>query len=999
MNQTERLQKKTLFFVDNNDAIYNTYVDEFSNSNKLDKPTFSIMHQNIQGLLSKLELLTITINDIKEYSNPDVICLTETFLKTNDTLNAKLPNYVLAAYYCRKKRRGGSCIFIKRGIQFEQLNSFGNISVANYIECCSIIVPCSKTIIISIYRPSSNKRHNLNVFFLKLERLLYKCITKYPKKKIILAGDFNINMLEKSYESTRLNDILKNYNLKLHITEPTRKKTCIDLIISNVKNVTGVTLPLYLSDHNTAQILQLFLKVTLNIPNTIFSFKRLYSEENIALFQSYLKSLSFQEVYKHSDINTAFNEFHDLFCLLYKLCFPIVKKKINTKCNLNWITRGLRRCCIAKRKLRFNYYSHSTTVNKKKYQQYNKLFKKCVNAAKRHVNNKYIYNHKNKCIATWNVIDDEINNRPYYCSGNISQLDYENEIITDPEKISNIFNEFFINLTNSKNNNCKNTNLTSLNNSIYLTPTDKNDIEKFIMTLNNTNAEGYDEISTKIVKACRHEISAVLAYLINLSMQTGRFPDKLKVSIVKPLYKKGNKALIDNYRPVTLIPILSKLFEKVLHSKLYSFFLKYNVIAADQYGFQRDKSTTLATFNLVNEILHKINANNYVTALFFDMSKAFDFVSHSLLMEKIEQYGVRGPAYDWTKSYLENRSQTVEISGINMKRTMKTYKSKAKINKYGVPQGSVLGPLLFVIYINDISKITHHRTILFADDITVIVATPKGRSLSEHESEINNVLQLTIEWLNNNNLNININKTNFINFNDINNLKIILNDIVINKIDCTTFLGIDIDNKLNWKNQVERVCNKLNRFSYALGKLTRVASRQAAITAYYAYVESVLRYGVLVWGNSTDANKAFIAQKKCIRAIMMMTPDMSCMPLFKSLKILPLPCLYILEASSFVFQNQSLFRKTKDNTSRNLRNPNALVFDCKPKSARFRKNCYAMCTTIWNKLPCSLKNIKLKHRFKKAIKSWLMQHLFYSMKDYIDHKINECEHCITVNVL
>ncbi|CAK1582037.1 unnamed protein product [Parnassius mnemosyne] len=365
-------------------------------------------------------------------------------------------------------------------------------------------------------------------------------------------------------------------------------------------------------------------------------------------------SLSFSDVYSETEPNAAFNKFHDWLCLLYKLCFPYKKVKLSTKSHLNWISKGIRNSCAKNRVLRKIYYRRKTPQNKHKYKTYSKLLKKCILCSKKTTNKKYVLNSKNTCKATWKVIQDEIDTKPQY-NNHIDFIEYDNEVITFPTQIANTFNNFFIELTNKdiQDNISNNKSNQILNNSIYLSPTDEYDINKVIMTLNNSKSEGFDGICTKVIKACNKEIGRVLAFLINLSMVSGIFPDKLKFSLIKPLFKKDKKSILDNYRPIALVPILSKVYEKIMHTKLTSFFDKYHVLNHSQYGFQRGKSTAHAVFDMVKETLTCLNDNNYTTALFFDMSKAFDFVSHSLLLEKLEKCGIRGTALNWIKTYLQ----------------------------------------------------------------------------------------------------------------------------------------------------------------------------------------------------------------------------------------------------------------------------------------------------------------------------------------------------------
>lgn len=557
-------------------------------------------------------------------------------------------------------------------------------------------------------------------------------------------------------------------------------------------------------------------------------------------------------------------------------------------------------------------------------------------------------------------------------------------------EIASIFNNHYTNFTSvpTQQSADRNFRRNKYYNSMFLKPLLENEVLQEIMSLRNTRSEGYDEISTKIIKACCNELTKILTHLINMSFLDGTFPDKLKLSIIKPLFKKGDKDDINNYRPITLIPILSKIYERCMYRRLIDFCNKFRIISDEQFGFQKSKSTTLAAFSLMKAILSNVNNNQMTTGLFFDLSKAFDLVSHDILLEKLEAIGIRGPALQWIMSYLSNRKQCVTINRINNNRDMTPYYSEYRHNKYGVPQGSVLGPVLFLVYINDITDITKHKCILFADDISIVVATDKKQNtIGDHECEINNTISTLTHWLDINHLKINLNKSVYIQFNHTNNNKnnIKLNINKLNEVTHTKFLGIIIDKDINWKLHVDNVSTRINKFVYALKQVKNVTNIKTAIISYHAYVESILRYGVIVWGNSTDMTRAFIAQKKCIRAICGIKPDDSCRPMFKKLCLLPLPCIYIYEICIFVVKHVQLFKTANEICPRIRRDPFRLVQSDLPRLTKYNKNCLATCVRIYNKMPSHFKvlNIRL---LKIALYKWLNECNFYSLKEFMDHK-------------
>lgn len=947
------------------------------------------MHQNIAGALNKIDDLDLALNELHD-SNKHVIaiCLTEHFIIKGEEQFFTLNNYHMSTIYSRQlQRRGGSCILLRNDFKGVELHDINKLCIEKHFEICALEIPQIKAIILCIYRTPNS---NITVFFNKINETLSKL--RHKQRKLIICGDFNINILAHDSVSTRFLELLSNYGLQCHIQEPTRINKCIDNIISNISTAVGKTHNFYLSDHDTAQIIEFETNQMQKVSKHYFTTTRDYSKNNLKRFVECISCITFSETFNKSDTNEAFNEFHEELILFFKLCFPIVRRRNSFRAGrVTWITKGLKISCRTKRTLRYNYYLNRSNKNKLAYIKYSKLLRKCINSTQSLCNQRYITNSGNKGKATWDLVKRYVDGTVPRSSSFIDNIVDNGSTVTSGSDIANIFNNFFIDVvqnsssSDSGNNDFEHrtSNFKSNDSSIFIKPTDANEVFYTIMSLKNSKSAGYDEINADLLKRIALFISEPLAHIINLSLEQGCFPDKLKLSIIKPLHKKGSKSDKNNYRPIALTPVLSKIFEKLMLKRMVNFLDKYDILAPEQFGFRKYRSTQLATFTLINRIINNINCKIPTSALLLDLSKAFDFVDHSMLISKLDKCGIRGSCLLWFQSYLQNRKQFARITKFDTgTNNVDKFDSELRINCSGVPQGSILGPLLFLIYVNDLPPALSHDCVLFADDTTIIMDC---KNVDTYETEIYKTLEDVIQWLDKNKLKINIEKTKLINFKTYKSkdieLNISYNNLLIQKINSAKFLGIILDTHLSWKEHIDSLCKKINKFVFALRKLKDVTSRHTSVMVYHAYVCSIIRYGIVVWGNSCHITRVFIAQKKCIRALYGMDWSESCKPIFKSMNLLTVPCIYIYEVAKFVKYHSHLFT-ANDNTFKRKINHLPLKMPV-PKLELFRNNCAYMAPLIYNSLPKGMTDLPYK-RFCCALRKWLIQESFYSLKDFLN---------------
>jgi hypothetical protein len=299
-----------------------------------------------------------------------------------------------------------------------------------------------------------------------------------------------------------------------------------------------------------------------------------------------------------------------------------------------------------------------------------------------------------------------------------------NNSVTDRSIIANNFNEYFANIgpktyQSIPISEAKFTDYlpAPLSKSMFLDPVDMFKIVETTNKLKTKTSSGYDEISTKLLKETIHNISKSLTHIINQSFQTGIIPTKMKIAKVVPVHKSSDPSLLTNYRPINLLTAFSKLLEKLMYDKVIKFLTSNNIFYEHQYGFRPKHSTIHPIIHLLNKFAESNNKKKkkLTLAVFCDLSKAFDVISHKILLRKLNNYGLRGIINTWFQNYLADRTQYVEIEGS---------RSTSRQLQCGVPQGSILGPLLYLIYVNDISKSSNSHILSFADDTTMYVSDP-----------------------------------------------------------------------------------------------------------------------------------------------------------------------------------------------------------------------------------------------------------------------------------
>ena len=943
------------------------------------------MHINCRSVSknfnSILDLLDIAATSVT------FIAVTETWLTPVTESNYVIPNYHLVSQPRLNKPGGGVGIYILNDVEYILRKDL----TFNYdfIECIfvELIQKNNSNIIIGcVYRPPGT---DMSMFNSTITDIL-QTIDLKKGKTVIIAGDFNIDLIktDKHLPTSEFSDNMSTFSLLPVISLPTRvtehTSTLIDnFFVNNIGSVEGSAVVYHdVSDH-----FPIALKVNTRCKRmkSLINKRRSFSNEKIAEFNVELSKPKIWEnviraVNETNDTNIVMTAFCDIYLSLFEKHFPekCSRNKYKRTARQEWMTKGLINSCIKKAKLYKKFKKTGLKDDKVRYLTYLGMLKKLLRVAESNYYKDRFGAAAGDMRRTWSLLNTVLNKNNLRAK--IDSLNIEDKIVSDNQRISDHLNHYFSNIGENlaaaipKENVHFNSYLTkNYPNSFVMNLTNPNEIINLVSEIKNKSSSGMDRIPTTIMKATIRSTAYPLSAIINHSILNACFPDVLKIARVCPLFKNGIKSESQNYRPISVLPSFSKIFEKVISCRLTNYLAKNDILTAAQFGFRKNHSCYMALLDLYDKISLAGDRDEFAIGIFIDLSKAFDTINHNILLRKLHYYGVRGIGYDWFASYLSNRKQYVDVNG---------YSSVLSNISCGVPQGSILGPLLFIIYINDItstSNLLHY--ILFADDTNLFYSS---KCINDLQSKVNEELRKLAIWFRANLLSLNVNKTNFIIFGGKHypkNMDINIDGNVLNRVECTKFLGVYIDSRLRWKDHITHVASKIAKSIGVINHCKFILPRPVLFLLYYTIIYPYLIYCNIVWGCAgiTLLQKLKILQKRALRII---THSDRCAPsskLFYDNNILKLGDIYILLRSQFMYKLKNhllpysclkLVNVTKSRPYCTRLNNYFEYISC---HTVIRQNSITFDgPRLWDSLPLLIQNSLNIHLFNRLLKSHLI---------------------------
>ena len=947
-----------------------------------DDKLLSLLHLNIRSLTKNGDEMLVMLETLKK--KPDILITSESFLDSNSTSIMKIDGYNGYHVARENSKRGGVSIYTSNHLNIDQVSEFSFID--SEIEICTVKLKISNQdyTISGVYRPRY-KHHKVKEFNKKLSNILKH--DTFKKSKTILMGDFNINLLEHNdhRETGDFLNKMQSLNYLPLISRPTRfpegeqnaKESLLDHIYTNFihQSISGI-LHYKITDH-----LPIFINMSI-ADNTSKTYRiqfRHFTEENKQLFKRRLIDVEWERLLIEEDVDRNFDIFHEKIKELYQNHFPLKTKNVSMKRIQNpWITTGLLNSI--KRKNEMYKDLKLGNVSNLQYNVYRNRVNALIRLTKRNYYMNIFSNYKNHTKKLWQTINKMTKSNSSYSK--INTIINENKILTNPSDISNEFNDYFVNIANKLDTKLPqpiNDPLSYLQgefpDSMEAPVASLQDFFNVVKELENKKCS-VNDFSPSIIKDNAPILASPIISLFNQSIQQAKFPNTLKLAKIVPIYKKGSKSDMNNYRPISILNIFSKIFEKLMKRYLTEFLENNRILSPCQFGFQKKRSTQDALTKFSEMIYNQLDNSNHVLSIFIDFSKAFDTVPHDILLKKLDHYGIRGLVNDWFRDYLSNRKQYTSINDSS---------SSLKINPLGVPQGSVLGPLLFLIYINDLPNVSQLlSTILFADDSTLSLCGKNPRLLIQ---TANIELEKFYYWCIANRLTVNTLKTYYMLFSNRppDNLPplLIKSNFTyeqINRVQEIKFLGVFYDPKMTFKTHCANLTTRLARTSALIYRVKDLMPTNVLKILYHAHVSSILNYCNIIWSNTYEIHlKPVIKmQKRIIRNVTRSAFREHTGPLFKQTKILPIEGIRKLSIALHVFKNQLNFPDLLPHHEYQTRRRDRL----RPpihNNTLFEKSFLYQAPMIWNELtnilPPDVFTTMTLNAFKNRIKKHLIDQL------------------------
>jgi Reverse transcriptase (RNA-dependent DNA polymerase) len=806
------------------------------NTNK--RLDFNVLYTNIHSLRNKLDELNFILT---EYSDlPEAVVICETWLSESMAKFCNIPGYI-AVHNCRSDGYAGLSVFVKDGIEFEVVCN----EKLDRNQFILLSFKAQNFKLLSVYRDSAERIPRQ--FFRYIDRILEK------NNKLLIIGDFNIDLYDDTRVVNEYRDLWtsNNFTLMNRMTDGDYTyygpygPSLIDHFITDMTDLSYNIdrIPTALTDHCLFKIGVTLTTETETIEdNNAFLEKTDYRKVNSALGEINLQNI------------IDFTSFFAIFLqIIHKFTYSEQKTKITKKDN-PWMCYEIK---VAISWRDFWYKRHKQFPNsefiKNRLKNSKNLVTKKVRGCKNRYYSKLITNNVKDSRKTWSVLNFLMYNKHKNKKLTVKEIQdtlQSGTVTSDTLEICNIFNNFFTGIADHlrselfRKNTFKarfRTMTFQICSTIMETPTDFREISNIIRDLKNNSASGLDTICVRLLKFCQVNVTPLLVKIFNHHLESGIFPAELKIARTVPIYKSGVKKLPANYRPISVLSNMAKIFEKIIYSRLVSFYDRVGFINENQFGFVKKSNTAAAALNFVTMIRDSMNRRLLASAIFIDISKAFDCVDHEILLDKLYKSGIRGTYYKLLQSYLADRQQIVQIG--------KTV-SQRRLIKYGIPQGSVLGPLLFSVFVNDIFELKLRGKLqLYADDAVLTYSHRDSITLFD---DMQHDLNLISNWFYNNCLTVNGNKSKYIIFKDNRRAldtqeSLFINGEEIERVENIRYLGLIVDSRLNWDEHVKHIKSKIASFAGVLHRIKNIVPMKSRLDIFHAHIYSHVLYMNAIW--------------------------------------------------------------------------------------------------------------------------------------------------------
>ena len=939
-----------------------------------------IGHLNVQGLQNKFDQVALMLNS--ERNDIHVLGLSETKLKDFHPDDAfPIDNYQLfrkdRVITCERKEYGGGInVYVKEGIKCARRSDLET----DEVECLFLeIFPNNgKSFLIgNLYRnPKESVQWN-QLFEDMTEKVLKE------EKETYFLGDFNRDLLNSQIKKSWL-EYMEQFGLIQQVTVPTRQtevsSTLIDHVYSNSpSNISSVTVPkVGLSDHYPIFLTR---KINASLPKSShYTIKyRSYKNFNEENFINELSSASWDVIKVFEDPDDILETWSTMFLDIVDIHLPVKEHRVKNKQQPKWLTPEIMNAM----KTRDRYKSLN---NDQEYKVWRNKVKQMIKKSKKMQYRSLIEENNSKPSNIWKIFKElgATKNKSKCTTNTISVDGHE---YTDSLEIANEFNKFFVTVASKLKEPNLQPNFERLDKfcderipkdtefSIPFLTREK--VEKYLKDLDLSKATGTDDIGPRLLKLSAPFISDSITYICNKSIQNSEFPSKWKEGKVTPLFKNGTKEDVNNYRPISILPILSKIIEKHVHDSLMEFLNSFELLHKTQSGFRPNHSCETALTYMIDSWLKAINDDEIVGVVMVDFKKAFDLVDHNLLIDKLKHYRLSDTTIKWFSSYLIGRKQKVSIGN-------KLSDEERVLN--GVPQGSILGPLMFLLFINDLPLNTDNvKTDLYADDT---ILHEKGKSILNIKNKLQISLNNLQEWCKNNGMVLNTAKTKVMLITTRQkrvhitkeDMTLTYNHVILNDISEDKILGVQVDDHLLFSYHIDKTAKKITSNIWLLSRIKDFLNTEHRVQFYKSFIQPHLDYCNIVWGATTQSNllRLFRLQKRACKIFL----DYNVDNIFESMKDLKIMTIYeriFFRKAKFMYKvsnsitpsyiNDMFIRRT---TNLALRSSTSINYiPPKPNKEIFKRSISYSGPLIWNSLPAEIRQAESMSSFHLRCINWM----------------------------